>query len=298
VPVPAWLVSLDNVWAGVPLLHKDRLIGLVVLEHPLVRRPLDWEDFDLFRTAGIQAASYLAEARSQEALAEAQRFEEFNRRFAFILHDIKNLVSQLSLVARNAERHAHNPDFREDMIATLQGSVRKMNDLLARLDHGRGNVEAEPVRAIPLASAVHAVADIKRRFHPVAVSGEAALTAIADPVRLEQALAHLVQNAIDASPADKPVEIRFGLRGAEAAVEVIDRGSGMTPEFIKTRLFHPFTSTKDGGFGIGAHEARALVTAMGGRLEVESKSGEGSRFIILLPSGGTETVARHERMCA
>jgi putative PEP-CTERM system histidine kinase len=298
VTIPSWLVSLDNAWAGVPLLHKDRLIGLVVLEHPMVRRPLDWEDFDLFRTAGIQAASYLAEARSQDALAEAQRFEEFNRRFAFILHDIKNLVSQLSLVARNAERHAHNPDFREDMIATLQGSVKKMNDLLARLDHGRGNVEAEPVRTILLANAVHAVADIKRRFHPVTVSGEAALTATADPVRLEQALAHLVQNAIDASPADKPVEIRFGLRGEEAAVEVIDQGSGMTADFIKTRLFHPFTSTKEGGFGIGAHEARALVTAMGGRLEVESKSGEGSRFILLLPGGGTETNARHERMCA
>ena len=56
----------------------------------------------------------------QEALANAQRFEEFNRRFAFILHDIKNLVSQLSLLARNAERHADNPEFRADMVATLQ----------------------------------------------------------------------------------------------------------------------------------------------------------------------------------
>ena len=86
---------------------------------------LDWEDFDLFRTAGIQAASYIAEARSQQALADAQRFDEFNRRFAFIMHDIKNLVSQLSLVARNAERHADNPEFRADMIATLQSSVEQ-----------------------------------------------------------------------------------------------------------------------------------------------------------------------------
>jgi putative PEP-CTERM system histidine kinase len=298
IPVPDWLVSLENGWAGVPLLHKDRLIGLVVLEHPLVRRPLDWEDFDLFRTAGIQAASYLAEARGQEALAEAQRFEEFNRRFAFILHDIKNLVSQLSLVARNAERHAHNPDFREDMIATLQGSVKKMNDLLLRLDHGRGNVEAEPVRAILVSSAVHAVADIKRRFHPVSVSGDAALTAVADPVRLEQALAHLVQNAIDASPADRPVEIRFGLRRGEVALDVVDHGAGMTADFVQSRLFHPFTSTKEGGFGVGAHEARALVTAMGGRLAVESKVAQGSRFTILLPAGVTQTSARQERICA
>src|SRR3546814_19588773 len=94
----------DAAWAGIPLLHSDRLVGLVILEHPLVRRPLDWEDFDLFRAAGIQAASYLAEARSQEALAAAQRFDEFNRRFAFILHDLHNLVSRLSLVRLAARR--------------------------------------------------------------------------------------------------------------------------------------------------------------------------------------------------
>ena len=133
VDVPAWLAGLERAWAGAPLIHKGRLVGLVVLEHPPYRRPLDWEDFDLLRAAGIQAASYIAEARSQQALADARRFDEFNRRFAFILHDIKNLVSQLTLVARNAERHADNPEFRADMIATLQSSVAKMNDLLARL---------------------------------------------------------------------------------------------------------------------------------------------------------------------
>ena len=104
---------------------------------PITGGALDWEDFDLFRTAGRQAASSLAEAHGQEALPNAQRFDEFNRRFAFILHDIKNLVSQLSLVARNAERHADNPEFRADMVATLQSSVGKMNDLLARLSPRR-----------------------------------------------------------------------------------------------------------------------------------------------------------------
>src|SRR6185437_950120 len=113
---------------------------------------LDWEDFDLLRTAGTQAASSLSEAVGQEALGQAQRFEEFNRRFAFILHDIKNLVSQLSLVARNAERHADKPEFRADMVATLQSSVGKMNELLARLaPHSPARVqriEAQPLRPI------------------------------------------------------------------------------------------------------------------------------------------------------
>ena len=120
LPIPPWLARRAQAWAAIPLIHHERLVGLVILAAPEYRRPLDWEDFDLLRTAGRQAASSLAEALGQEALANAQRFEEFNRRFAFILHDIKNLVSQLSLLARNAERHADNPEFRTDMVATLQ----------------------------------------------------------------------------------------------------------------------------------------------------------------------------------
>jgi putative PEP-CTERM system histidine kinase len=290
------MARMEAGWAGVPLLHNDRLVGLVILQHPPVRRPLDWEDFDLFRTAGIQAASYLAEARTQEALANAGRFDEFNRRFAFIMHDIKNLVSQLGLIIRNAERHADKPEFREDMIATLQSSVRKMNDLLARLSRGNANVETEPVRAVPVDRCVATVAEIKRRVHPVEVEGERGVAAVADPGRLEQALMHLVQNAIDASEPGTPVRIRVARRDNDAAIEVIDRGCGMSADFIRTRLFQPFASTKDGGFGVGAFEARSLVTAIGGRLEVDSRHGEGTRFILLLPLA--EARATHERMSA
>jgi putative PEP-CTERM system histidine kinase len=297
VAVPGWLIDGDAAWAGIPLLHSDQLVGIVILAHPLVRRPLDWEDFDLFRTAGMQAASYLAEARGQEALADAHRFDEFNRRFAFIMHDIKNLVSQLSLVARNAERHAENPEFRADMIATLQSSVKKMNDLLARLSRGN-NAEAEPLRATALEPVVAAIASTKQRVHPVETFGAPGVAALADPGRLEQALAHLVQNAIDASRPGEPVRICSGIRGQEVAIEIIDSGAGMTAEFVRTRLFQPFASTKEGGFGIGAFEARSLVAAMGGRIEVESRPGEGSRFTVFLPAGDTASSAYSERIRA
>ena len=297
VPVPGWIAALPELWAGVPLIHGERLVGLVLLEHPLVRRPLDWEDFDLFRTAGIQAASYLAEAQSHLALADAQRFDEFNRRFAFIMHDIKNLVSQLTLVARNAERHSHNPEFRADMIATLQSSVRKMHELLARLSNGSRR-DAEPPRPVAVQSVAAAVADAKRRAHPVELHGDARIVALADPGRLEQALGHLVQNAIDASPPGVPVRISLSLRGGEAAIEVADGGPGMSPEFVRTRLFQAFASTKDNGFGVGAYEARSLVAAMGGRIEVDSRPGEGSRFTVFLPLGEQSLAPQLERKCA
>jgi putative PEP-CTERM system histidine kinase len=296
--VPHWLARLDSAWAGVPLIHAGKLVGLVILEHPPIRRQLDWEDFDLFRTAGIQAASYIAEARGQQALADSRRFDEFNRRFAFIMHDIKNLVSQLSLVARNAERHADNPEFRADMIATLQSSVKKMNDLLVRLSPGAVRTAAEPARLVRIIEPVEAVVAAKRHAHPVRVGGDPALAAKADRIGLEQALGHLVQNAIDASPTDAPVEIAFFESGGDVVIEVADRGIGMSEEFVRTRLFQPFASTKESGFGLGAYEARALIVAMGGRIEVETLVGEGTRFTLFLPGAVVEAAPEHERMRA
>ncbi|QNN65414.1 PEP-CTERM system histidine kinase PrsK [Sphingomonas rhizophila] len=147
--VPDALLAEPEAWAGVPLIHERRLIGLVLLSSPPFRQSLDWEDYDLLRTAGRQAASSLSEAHGQQALMNAQRFEDFNRRFAFILHDIKNLVSQLSLLSRNAERHADNPDFRADMVATLKSSVGKMNDLLQRIAP-KGGARIAQLRPIEL----------------------------------------------------------------------------------------------------------------------------------------------------
>jgi putative PEP-CTERM system histidine kinase len=282
LPVPKWLIDEPAAWAGVPLLHHRRLIGFVVLAAPDYRRQLDWEDFDLLRTAGNQAASSLAEALGQEALSHAQRFEEFNRRFAFILHDIKNLVSQLSLLARNAERHAENPEFRTDMVATLRSSVGKMNELLARLaPHSAARVqrvEAQSLRPI-LAAAIAA----KRRDREVTLLGDATVEALVDSVALEQAVGHLLQNALDASSGE-PVTVRVHSEHSGVSIAIADKGVGMDGDFVRNRLFEPFASTKPGGFGIGAFEARSLIIAMGGRLSVDSRPGRGTTFTILLPA--------------
>ena len=281
--IPLWMVNEASAWALVPLVHLDRLLGVILLARPPFDRALDWEDFDLLRIAGRQVASYLAEARAQEALSDAQRFDEFNRRFAFIMHDIKNLVSQLTLVARNAERHAENPEFRADMIATLQDSAGRMNDLLARLSqHNTGR--SEELRAIELLPLVERVAARRQGQHPIAVVCEPRALALADPARLEQLLGHLVQNAIEASAPSEPVLIVVTNEGNHMAIDVIDQGCGMTAAFIREKLFKPFVSSKPGGFGIGAFEARQLAQAMGGGVEVTSREGEGTRFRVLLPT--------------
>ena len=280
--IPDWLLDDERVWVLVPLLHFERLVGMVVLARPPYARRLDWEDFDLLRVAGQQLASYLAEHAGQEALAEANRFDDFHRRIAFVMHDIKNLASQFSLLARNAELHAENPEFRSDMLVTLRNSADKLNALLARLSrYGPGQVDAlVPVEANAVVLAV--LAQFRDR-HPVVLVHNEPCEVAGQRETLEQVLVHLVQNAVDASAPASPVFLSISADGLQGSIEVTDSGAGMSPDFIRTRLFKPFVSTKPGGFGIGAYEARELVRAMHGRLDVESREGLGSRFTMRLP---------------
>jgi putative PEP-CTERM system histidine kinase len=278
------LLACFDAWIVVPLIHEDQLIAAVILARPPISRRLDWEDRDLLRVAGRQAASHLAEDRARAALVEVRRFDEFNRRFAFIMHDLKNLASQMTLTASNARRHADNPAFRADMVATLGDCADRMAALIARLSsHGE-----QPAETLGPVDALAAARRVVARFpqHPVKATGTSPLV-LAHAQRLEQVLGHLVQNAVEASAPDVPVTVTVSEVDGRAVVDIVDRGIGMSAGFIRDQLFQPFASSKAGGFGLGAFEARQLVAAMGGSLAVESRAGEGTRFRIHLPLAAT-----------
>lgn len=281
--VPQWLYDEDQAWAVVPLVHFGKLTGLAVLARPRFPRNLDWEDLDMLRTVGRQLASYLAEASSQQALTENRQFEQFNRRFAFVMHDIKNLVSQLSILARNAEKHADKPEFQSDMVDTLRSSVDKMNELLARLSQhnkAKHNVPSAVDIGEVILNAIHA----SRLVYPVETQLASNVLAITDSARLDTIIGHLVQNAIEASTDGAPIKISSKRVGDQIAISIIDKGMGMTESFIADELFKPFVSTKPTGFGIGAYEARALALSMGGNLKVYSRPSKGTTFTLLLPA--------------
>lgn len=293
--MPGWMIAEEQVWVLVPLLHFERLVGLVVLGRPMLARELDWEDFDLLRVVGQQLASFLAEQTSHAALLEASQFDEFNRRIAFVMHDIKNLASQLALLARNAERHADKPAFRSDMLVTLRNAADKLNALIARLSrYGAGGVgTVEPVDAAEVARGVVARANAAIGREQVIAHDDGPITVMAARDPLDQVLAHLVQNALDATEGGLAVSVSCRVVDGHGVIEVVDSGSGMSAEFVRTRLFTPFVSTKPGGFGIGAFEARELIHAMRGRLSVESREGLGSRFVIHLPLAASAAAAPH-----
>lgn len=280
--IPDWLLAETKAWVVVPLLHFDRMVGAVVLARPPHARRLDWEDFDLLRVVGQQLASYLAEHAGQEALAEAGRFDDFNRRIAFVMHDIKNLASQLSLLARNAERHADKAEFRADMLVTLRNSSERLQALLTRLS--RYNAAAvEQLGEVELGEVGRRAAARFVPPHSVVVFDGDEFLVRANAESLEQVLVHLIQNAVDASAFGEQIFIRLSGDSLHGIIEVVDSGHGMSADFVRNRLFKPFVSSKPGGFGIGAYEARELVRAMKGRLDVESHEGLGTRFTIRLP---------------
>ncbi len=280
--IPEWLIADTRAWVVVPVLHFQRMIAIVVLHRPAVSRALDWEDLDVLRIAGQQAASYLAESQSQQALSEARRFDEFNRRFAFIMHDIKNLASQIGLLARNAERHADKPDFRADMVETLKISAGRLSDLLVRLSPRERGPAAEAGRTL-VEPVLNEIAAEMRPRRALFVGCQAGLSAWADAGAIRQIVQHLVANAIDASAPDTSVQVVAVAEQGRVRIDVIDQGCGMTRDFIRDELFKPFVSTKESGFGLGAFEALQVAQAIDGAIEVASEPGKGSSFTLWLP---------------
>ena len=283
LPLPAWVLDNADAWLIVPLMHEERLLGFVMLLQPRAPQSINWENLDLLKTVGMQAASYLALNQAAEALAEARQFEGFNRLSAFVIHDLKNLIAQLSLVATNAARHKHNPAFIDDAVGTIENAVSKMNRLMAQL---KSADITGARRRINLLAELQDVVLAKSNSQPVPVLNAQASDAyvLAEPDRLSAVLGHVVQNAQDATPPDGRIELLLRVSGDQAIVEIRDTGIGMDAEFIKTRLFRPFDSTKGlTGMGIGAYECREVISALGGQVKVESAPGRGTVFRILLP---------------
>jgi putative PEP-CTERM system histidine kinase len=284
--LPDWLRAIPRAWLVVPLILHERMLGFVVLQRSKAKINVNWEVRDLLKTGGRQAASYLAQLEANSALLVARQFESFNRMSAFVVHDLKNLVAQLSLVMSNSGKHKHNPQFQDDMIETVAHSVDKMKRLLFQL---RG-YSIEPPAAVSLNEVLKEAIGAKSASSPVPRYEDdgAALSIVAHRSRLERILGHLIQNAVEATPPQGEVRVRLAPQGGAAIITISDSGCGMSEQFRRSRLFKPFESTKPAGMGIGTYEAHQYVRELGGRIEVESREGVGSTFRVMLPNASSD----------
>ena len=281
--VPEWLSGDEESWLVIPLMLHDELFGFIVLLPARTKININWEVNDLLKTAGRQVASTLAQLHANRALLVARQFESFNRMSAFVVHDLKNLVAQLSLLVSNAAKHRDNPEFQDDMLDTIDNAVDKMKRLLLQLRVGA--VPADEPAPVDLQEVVLSALQAKSPLHPrpkILVDAPGIRT-LAHRERLDRVVGHLLQNAAEATPSTGTIEVRVRAQDQSAIIEVEDSGVGMSEEFIRTRLFKPFESTKKNGMGIGIYESREYIRELGGQLDVHSRETEGTRFSIALP---------------
>lgn len=280
--IPHWLSDVPNAWLVIPLMVGCQMNGFVILASSRTQIDVNWEVNDLLRTAGCQAAGFLANMQATEALLEARKFDAFNKMSAFVVHDLKNIVTQLALMLKNAERHRDNPEFQQDMLMTVDHAVERMRQLMMQLREGA--TPPGTACGVNLPEIIERIQKEKMdQGRSIELDLRDRLATRGHEERLKRVIGHLVQNSLDATDPGGRVWVALEKRGDRAALEVGDTGHGMSSEFIRERLFKPFQSTKQAGMGIGAYESAQYIRELGGEMTVDSEPGHGTRITVILP---------------
>jgi putative PEP-CTERM system histidine kinase len=276
-------VHQTGAWLIVPLLRNGDLNGFVVLGDQLSREKLIYEDFDLMKNLSKQALLSLANFRLSEELAETREIAAVARISSFVIHDLKNLASSLTLLLDNADEYIGNMEFQKDMIGTIRNSVNRMQDLIQRLK----NIPEKQLLNIETADIHTVTRDTVNEFLNMKpdlelyCEGSCSVSRI-DREEIKKVILNLILNAIDANNGKGVIKVRTGTNGNMVFVSVTDNGCGMTEDFIANHLFKPFRTTKKKGLGIGLYQCKQIIEAHGGDIEVKSKAGNGSVFTVYL----------------
>ena len=270
----------QQVFLIVPMFLDDELVGFVLLAEQINPEELSYEDYDLLRMLARQSIATLQALRLSEQLTASREMAAIGKVSTFVLHDLKNQVSGLSLLLENAREYISDPDFHEDMLETIENTVTNMNGLILRLK----NLKEKPTLAI-------ATVDLKQVVEEAIatssgniefnIRGDSLLIA-GDEEEIYKVVLNLLVNALEAGP-HRQVTVNCEAIDRHALVSVCDQGCGMTESFMESKLFKPFETTKKHGFGIGLYQCRQIIEAHNGTIAVESVVGQGTTFTLRLP---------------
>lgn len=276
------LIADTAVWLVIPLPFQENIVGFVVISRSMAVRRINWEDRDLLKTAGHQAAGVLAQRYAHRALEQASQFSAFSKLSAYIVHDLKNILGQQSLIVSNAPKHKNNPEFVDDVITTVENSVNRMQSLLQQI---REPQNIEPEITIDLENLMLEIIALRSDLLPIpSLSVRNKLEIQGSKDKLSRVIGHLLQNAHEATPANGRIDVSIELDSSNACITIADTGCGMSEEFIANKLFTAFESTKGlTGMGIGVFESREYIRSLGGDIIASSVEGEGSEFKLTLP---------------
>ena len=278
-----------------PLAVAEPVIALLWLSPKRGDEAWSEEDLEFLAAMSRQLASALWFSRQAERIAEARQLESLQRLSNFVLHDMKNHVSGLALVVDNARRHMGNPDFQRDAMAVVERTVRSLRDLMLQVSgvSAAPAPELAPVALRDLVSDALVESGLALEGTPglsVEVTVPEGTEAVLDRRQLGRVLVNLLVNAREALSGPGLIGVRaitvVGAGGQrEAVIEVSDTGRGMSEDFIRSKLFKPFSTTKKGGLGVGLAQCRGIVEAHGGTIDARSRPGEGTVFTVRVPAG-------------
>jgi len=273
-----------------PLAIGGRALGLVAIGPPVTGCGYGREELLLAGTIAQQSAAAVLTARLAQEVMHARETELSQLYSTFLIHDLKNLGTTLSLVAQNLPLRYDEERFRDDARRVINDTIDKIKEMTERVNTLRQDYELvlettdlnrlaeECLRAIngsPNGSMTSSVT-----FEPTSLP----------PIKLDRrqfrsVLTNLLLNARDATHrSNGRIRLRTEHQDGWTSVSVIDDGCGMSAEFMDRHLFQPFHSTKPGGLGIGLYQSRKIVDAHGGRLTVASQQGKGTTVTIALPT--------------
>jgi len=284
VDLTSWLAKDLSISLIVPLFRKHKLEAFVVLAKAKINRQLIWEDHDLLKTVGMQLTNALALSHTSEALFRSRQFEAYNQLSAFLVHDLKNLVSQVALIVKNSEKHRYKPEFIDDSIETLENVVSKMVYIMGQLK--KGWVIDDVITLLNLGEVIENVIRQQQGHKPALkyIRTVDDCEVLGEKEKLTAILGHIVQNAQEATEDTGEIHLVMSKDESHAIIKIIDNGLGMDAKFVAERLFKPFDTTKgNAGMGIGVYEARDYILKHDGACDVESTLGVGTTFTIKLP---------------
>jgi putative PEP-CTERM system histidine kinase len=271
----------------VPIIFARRWVGLLTLGKLRGGEVYDEvEDYDLLKSAAAHAASAINNARLVEERMKANELEAFHRLSSFIMHDMKNTTSMLSVMAENAKKHFHNPDFQKDALQTISEAVERMKKMIGSLSDlpDRLELQLEDLDLNELIDdavgnlSYNGLAEVKieRQLRELP-------RARGDVEEIQKVVYNLLLNACEAMNSTGLIRVSTAVNENQVVFSISDSGSGMSREFIQNSLFQPFQSTKSKGLGIGLYQCKTIIEAHNGWIEVESEPGKGTTFSVYLP---------------
>ena len=266
-----------------PIFKNELVCGFFLLALPKSHSLLNWEDRDLLFAISKQLSNYMSLNEANDSLAESKQFDAFHRMSAFLVHDLKNIQAQLSLINANAKRHRDNPAFIDDVFDTIDSATERLEKVLTQLRNKQ--VAESSKKRISVNQLMAQVAEQRNVNSPkVTLEISVEIEIVIDQETFYSVLNHLVQNAQEATSDDGWVKIRAEVIANNLNIAVLDNGCGMSSDFINKRLFKPFDTTKgNAGMGIGVYEAKQFIEGIGGTMQVTSFENEGSIFHLTIP---------------